>query len=250
MSDQIGEDIMGISPDAPPPVPISPQVNPWIAIVYRPRAAMRSVLDRDPRQYFFLIPLLTTLVIIPSTLLNASAQIDMFNEALRELQFVVTMKWIYVYLLFAVPATYGFYLLHIYAFGWLYHFIGSRMGGHGTQEELRAACVWTLLPWFYYTALLIPFSLLFADLYNPGLYSSAAFGTGAIARFMFMGFLNLAVVVYMAFIHAQCVAAAHRFSAWNALGVILLTFVAGMALLFAVAVLVGIIMLGVVLAMG
>ncbi len=250
MNDQASEGIEGFSPDTPPPVPSAPQVNPWIAIVYRPRAAMRCVLDTDPGQYFFLIPLLTTLVIIPSTLLNANAQIDMFNEALREIQFVITMKWIYLYLIFAVPLTYGFYLLHIYAFGWLYEFVGSRMGGHGTQEELRAACVWTLLPWFYYTALLVPFSPLFTDLYNPGLYSSSAFSTGAIARFMFMGLLNLVVVGYMVFIHANCVAAAHRFSAWNALGVILLTFVAGIAFLTAVAVLVGIIMLGVVLAMG
>ena len=222
-------------------------INPWIAIVYKPRAAMRQVLDTNPERHIFLIPLLLVLVSVPSTILSANAQLDMVRDAFSESGIEVTQAWVYIYVAVTVPFGYLFYLLHIYALGWIYGLIGERMGGRGTTKELRSACLWTIVPMIYYSVLMTPFSTMFSKMYDPQQFEGGTLDPSVLMQSLLLGLLSLAFMGYMTFIHVSCIAEAHRISWVNAFVVLCLTLVLGLALMVGVGFLAFIVIMAIIM---
>jgi Yip1 domain len=187
-------------------------VDSWLTIWYRPRATIRRIVDTDPTRFVLGIAWLAGALAVLNNQV-ATATIDLpanVSHFPRLGPIGITIAAFLLGLLSVVG---------LYGLAALYRWSGGILGGTATAVEVRAALAWSQVPGLYLVVVTIVATML-------GFYTAPAPHT--------MSPLNLVetvVGIWVFVILLKCLGEVHRFSAWRALGAILL----GTLAMFAVA---------------
>lgn len=181
--------------------------NPWLEIWIRPRKTIRRFVDTDPTRH---VLLLASLAGVEGIVVFAS-QSSLGDQTSLP-----------VILLLAVIVGPLLGLVNLYFSGALYSWTGSWFGGQATSREVRAAVAWSGVTSVAGLALWIPQLLLFGqELFTKQRPMIEANPYLALALWPFY-FARLVLVVWGYVILVKTLTEVHRFSAWKALGAILL----------------------------
>jgi Yip1 domain len=191
--------------------------SPWATIWTRPRATIRRIVETDVYyQVTFLAILSGALVWLERRWASPS------TAAAFPMLVVIAVL---------IGALVG--VVELYVNGALLKWAGAALGGVGSYAELRAALAWSRVPVITAVSIGILAILLGTDgpmLGADGELSSS--GASVLA-------LHAALVLWGFVVMLKCVGEVHRFSAWRALGALLLIGLAIVVMVIATIVLFG-----------
>ena len=178
--------------------------NPWVTIWTKPRATIRRIVETDVHyQVTFLAILSGALIWLERRWSNPS------TAAAYPMLVMIAV---------VVGAILG--IIELYINGALLKWSGAALGGVANYAEVRAALAWSRVPVIVAVSIGVLAILLGTD--GPMLGSDREFsGSGASVLL-----LHAALVLWGFIIMLKCVGEVHRFSAWRALGSILLIVLA------------------------
>jgi hypothetical protein len=177
-------------------------LNPWLAIWFRPRATIRSILDDDPGRQVLLLSMLWG----ASFSINAArwkSHGDLFTVPL-----ILTLAVI-------LAPSGGFPVLYLQ--GLFFAWVGRLLGGKGRARDLRAAFAWSSVPNVVSLILLFPAIALFgSDLFTS---SPPRIDAHPLLFFLLISYalVELILLTWGFVIFIKCVAEAHHFSSWRGL---------------------------------
>lgn len=189
--------------------------NPWATIWTRPRATIRRIVETDVRYQ------VTFLAILSGGLLWLERRWSNPSTAAAFPMLVVIAV--------IVGAIVG--IIELYVNGALLKWAGAALGGVGSYAEVRAALAWSRVPVIVAVSIGVLAILLGTD--GPMLGGESS-GSGAS-----LALLHGVLVLWGFVVMLKCVGEVHRFSAWRALGSILLIVIAAVVILAAVILLFG-----------
>ncbi len=182
--------------------------SPFIAIWTEPRAAIRNIVELDPLRY-----VLGLAALGPALVAMESAWSRMLSA-----QTPPPFLWPLEVAFIAIFAG-AIGIAMLYFNGWALRWIGGALGGVATSVQVRAALAWSRIPAIAAALISIAATLL-------GAAAPPAFLNGHLPpftpSFVGLGFVNLVLGVWSFVVMLQCVGEVHRFSAWRALGAILI----------------------------
>jgi Yip1 domain len=197
--------------------------SPYVGICIRPRATIRAIVDRDPRYQVI------ALVLIAAVVAALTGAIGRYHYA--PTAFTIAGKPIPV----TSPDTsrrIGFWTLALgpvlavpllYINGALLRWTGSLFGGTAKSVEVRAAIAWPRV--LAIMIALIGFALGLVIAPPPAPEARSAHAMLAYLRPMLPSMIILAPFWVWSFIVSlECLGEVHRFSAWRALGAVLIYF--------------------------
>lgn len=181
--------------------------NPWIALWIKPRATIRKILDTDPKRMVLWLAMAG----------GFASGLD--QASIRNLgdQFPLAAILAYSALggLVGGPLT-------LYLGGALVKWTGRWIGGQATAPEVRAALGWANIPHIWRLPLWIPQWVLL----GPELFTSQATrieGNPSLGiTLMGLGVVEAVLGIWALVILLKCIGEAERFSAWKALGNLIL----------------------------
>ena len=195
---------------APPPPPYAPAVaaseplNPWLSMWTRPRATMRQILDTNPRRWVHRLAILSGIVGAIGGHFPDHPPFPHFDPG----------KMLAMKIVAGICAG----LLGLYIGSFMVWMTGRWIGGQGNFVQVRAATAWPNVLTLWGGLLWIPLiAYLGMDAFNlnPESLLEDSVGRLLFAPIFAIGFV---IVVWRFFVFLKCLAEAHRFSAWQALG--------------------------------
>jgi hypothetical protein len=193
--------------------------SPFLTIWIKPRATIRSILNTHPQRHMYL--------------LAALYGIDYFLEQASERTYGdnTTLLFIIVGGLFLGPLA-G--LIGLGFGGVIFRLSGRWLGGQATTTEVRAALAWSSVPAIPLLILWIPKLLIFGkELFTtiaPSIESSPFLTLLLLWFIVIEGIIR----IWSVFIYLKCLAEAHRFSVWRALGATLFPLIMIAAVIFGI----------------
>jgi hypothetical protein len=200
--------------------------SPYLGICIRPRATMRAIVDREPSDRVVALVLTAPVICVLAngfndwhSIASTTANKAVSSMALHE-SLTVSLAALIVWVLLAVPL--------LYLSGAIFRWIGALLGGLATAIEVRAAFAWSEVPIIVLSLICFPISF-WAPFPPPQksnwvhimlLYREPPirlFGT-----IPFFGIICGALTLWSLFVFVKCLAEVHRFSAWRALGAVML----------------------------
>lgn len=181
--------------------------NPFFTIWIAPRATIRRIVDTDPTRHVLMLAALG-----PALL----ALYGQWSKAVGDNANLSVLWPVWVVVGVAMQAALG--ILGLYISGVLFRWSGSLLGGTASRVEVRAAFAWSQIPSI--ATVLILLAALFMGMPMPQMtpghrprLDAAMWRTMAITAVpSIWGFV----------IHLKCLGEVHRFSAWKALGTLLI----------------------------
>lgn len=187
------------------------------AVMIRPRAVVRSILDGDGKR--MIIPLVLLFSI--SALAGDFDAGELNGLRSRGAPFALILVGI---LLAALVVFVGLF----YLFAWAAYAIGKLMEGTGSARDVRTALAWGLVPLIWALLYRIPAAIWFRPVRQPGMQlderisiTSTRVGSGCITMAIF-GILELIAFGWCLYVASNTVGEAHRFSSWRGLATLLL----------------------------
>jgi len=180
-------------------------VEPYLTIMFQTRSAIRRVIETDPRRHVLALAAVST----------ALAALQIAWSSVISGQYEPGARWPETVVALVVAAAIGGILL-LYFNAWLVRITGVWLGGVATSLELRAALAWSRVPIILASAVSIAAVLAEVNSVRPAPLldlSPGHLATSAVAAILDTWG---AIVVF------KCVGEVHGFSAWRALGALLL----------------------------
>ena len=171
--------------------------HPWTTIWTRPRATIRRIVDTDARYHVMFLAILSGGLIWLERRWSSPSPAASFPML--------------VVIAVIVGAIFG--ILELYINGILLKWAGAALGGVGTYAEVRAALAWSRVPLIFALVIGVLAILLGAD--GPMLGGGASTSGG-------VTLIHAVMVLWGFVIMLKCIGEVHRFSAWRALGSMLL----------------------------
>ena len=183
-------------------------LNPWFSIWLQPRATMQQILDTDPARLVLMLAIIAGFFEALD-----QAVIQDLGDRMASWQSVVFSCAI------GGPLSGVFGL---FVGGYLLRKTGSWLGGSASVREVRAAIAWGCIPTIWLGLLWIPSIALFGD--ECFTYATPRLdGDPVLASAMlFLDLIEIVGVIWSIVIWLKCLGQAHKFSAWRALGSVLL----------------------------
>ena len=210
-------------PIAPAAMPAGEPLNPWLSMWTRPRATMRQILDTNPRRWVHTLAILGGIAELLGAHIPDTPPFPAFS-----LGALLAFKCV-------AGACAG--LLLLYLGSCVVWITGRWLGGQGTFVEVRAASAWPNVLTLWAALLMLPIiAYLGTQAFNvdPETFMDDSAGMMLILPVTAIG---IVITVWRFFVALKCLAEAHHFSAWQALGAVLIGCV---LLAIPVAILVGV----------
>jgi hypothetical protein len=172
--------------------------HPWATIWTRPRATIRRIVETDVRYQ------VTSLAILSGALIWLERRWSNPSTAAAFPMLVVIAV--------IVGALLG--IVELYVNGALLKWAGAALGGVGSYPEVRAALAWSRVPVIVAVSIGVLAILLGTD--GPMLGGEASSSGASLLL------VHGALVMWGFIVMLKCIGEVHRFSAWRALGSILL----------------------------
>lgn len=181
-------------------------LNPWVSIWLKPRETIRWIVATDP----------TRQVILLAALGGISQSLD--RAAGRSAGDVLSVP--VIFLIALIGGSIGG-ILSLYIGGAILRWTGSWFGGQATTEEVRAAIAWSSVPTIWALLLWIPELILFRE--EMFLTVTPRIDASPLLLFLLLGFavVEITIGIWTFIIFLKCVGEVHRFSAWKALGAVI-----------------------------
>jgi hypothetical protein len=176
-------------------------VDAWFSLWYRPRATMRLILDTDPRK--FVLPIAFAAGVVAGVYgVVAPPSIEPSNLPHLHLGPIGIAIAIVISGLVSIVTLYGL--------ASLYRWSGHLLGGTANKVEMRSALAWAQVPGLY---------LQVVNIMTAALGFESPTGSASVSPY---GLVEAIIGIWVFVILLKCVGEAHRFSAWRALGAMLL----------------------------
>ena len=183
-------------------------ITPFFTIWTEPRATIRQIVDTDPTRNVIALaaigPALNALSVQWSRALSNNANLS-----------VLWPLWVVA--IVAIQAVIGVVLLFI--FGAVFKWSGGLLGGVATRVEVRAAIAWTQVPTIAADIVLLIAVLMGVPLPTPTPGAFPHIDPAFYKILLAQGVLGIWCFV----VSLKCIGEVHRFSAWRALGAVLIT---------------------------
>jgi hypothetical protein len=191
---------------ATPPPAVT--LNPWLSIWTQPRATMRQILDTDPRR------LVHVLAVLGAQARMLSQNIPSIGPLARlPLSAIVTYK---------VCAGVIGGLIGLYLGSAILTMTGRWIGGRGSFVAVRAAAAWSNVPLIWGSLLWLPM-LGYLGVEALNFDPKVVFeDPGSFVMMIPIGVLAGVVGIWTLVIALKCLGEAHGFSAWQAVGAVLI----------------------------
>ncbi len=187
----------------PEPQALSPFISIWV----KPRETIRKIVDTDPTKYVIVLAVLSGII---RSLDRVSSQNMGDSLSLPVLLGICVV----------IGPVGGIILM--YMLGALYRWSGSWLGGQATSEEVRADIAWSSVPSIFFLPLWIPQLIIFGkELFSS---STPRMDANPFLYILLMGFavIELIASIWTLVLLIKCLGEVHQFSAWRALGAIIL----------------------------
>jgi hypothetical protein len=184
--------------------------NPWFSIWTRPRATIRRIVDEDPERAVLVLA-------------GMGGFAQMLNRASsRSLGDDLPVSGIFLVAAIAGPVV-G--IASLYVAGWLLKLAGDGIGGRGSVVDIRAALAWSNVPIIWALILVaLELALLGEELFTtatPRLDESPMLVLG----FLGLALIELIIGIWALVIFLKCLGEVQGFSAWKALGSVLIVVI-------------------------
>jgi Yip1-like protein len=181
--------------------------NPFFTIWIAPRATIRRIVDTDPTRHVLILAALGPALF---------ALYGQWSKAVGDNANLSVLWPVWVVVGVAIQAALG--ILGLYISGVLFRWSGSLLGGTASRVEVRAAFAWSQIPSI--GTVLILFAALSMGIPVPQVTP------GHLPRIDPAFYKIMALIAALSFwglvIHLKCLGEVHRFSAWKALGTLLI----------------------------
>jgi xanthosine utilization system XapX-like protein len=191
---------------------------PWVAIWMSPRETIMKIVNRDPTHQVIMLGALAGGLTMLNFFLAAALDFTPTPPPARLVPYLPMLTLASPFL----GAAFG--LLGLYIGAFLIDWSGRALGGVGNAVTVRAAVAWSQVPQICLSAtmLLILLGLGVWQAFIPSLPDPNA-ATGATANpFTVTRGVESIISIWSFILLLHCVGAVHRFSAWRALGALLL----------------------------
>lgn len=193
--------------------------NPWLTMWTRPRRTVRTLVETRPDH----------LVLLLAGLAGVGQVLDRASFRSMGDDYSITMILVAAVVLGPV---FGIISLHVGAA--LIRWTGSWLGGSASTEHVRTALAWGGLPQVVGVFLWVPAFLLFGEeLFTTATPRLEASG-GLAALMVLYGLTSIVLGVWSIVLVLKGVGETHGFSAWRALGSVLLVLLMVVGAVFAV----------------
>ena len=203
-------------------------------VLVKPKATMARILAEGPRNVH--VWMLFALSVLSGVAGDFDApMVRRVTESEGGLPIALGIAGVIVAVLVLLPVLSWFY-------AWVPLFIGRFLGGTGEIRGVRAAVAWGLAPAIWALLYRVPAAFWFGPssassvnmrdtkvTFDPGAISA---GCGVVLAFLVV---ELIVFVWCAVVMSNTVAEAHQFSAWHALGTLVLSAIAPFVVVLAAA---------------
>jgi hypothetical protein len=188
---------------------IARTVNPWVSVWTRPRETVRYLLETDPER----------MVLVLATLGGISQLLDQASTRNAGDTFPATTVVLLAILLGPAIGLFSLFLGSV-----LVAWTGRWMGGAGSARQLRTAIAWANVPMVAGLLVWIPLVLgvgeeMFTS-YTPRLEASPVLAL----MVLLLGMVGIILAIWSLVILLKGVGEVQGFSAWKALGNLLLAF--------------------------
>jgi Yip1 domain len=201
--------------------------NPWISIWMSPRETIRKIVDRDPNRDVITLGALAGGLAMLNSALGAS-----LGEAPVALPaWLVPYLPIWTFLSPFIGAAAG--IAAIYASAFVFQWVGRALGGVASWREVCAASAWAEVPQICLAVVALGILLWTgaAQALLPSIPPADPDAAARATRHFTAGDGAAAIVsLWSVIIFIQNLAEVHRFSAWRALGALILVVLAFAAL--------------------
>jgi hypothetical protein len=182
-------------------------IGAWLTIWYRPRATIRRIVETDPTRFVLGIAWIAgALAVLNSQVMLTT--IDLPPNAPHLPRLGASGIAIAAFIIGVVN------IVVLYGLGALFRWSGQMLGGSAQAMEVRAALAWSQIPGLYLSIAMTSAMVL-------GLYTPPAPHTGSP-----LSLIESIIGIWAFVISLKCLGEVHRFSAWRALGAMLLGFFA------------------------
>jgi Yip1-like protein len=200
-------------------------VNSWFTIWYEPRATIRRIVDTDAHRF------VVGIAFVSGAMAAIYSQVAVSTASVSSLPHLPRFGTIGLAVGTIISGVLS--IISLYGLAALYRWSGHILGGTATRVEMRSALAWAEVPGLYLGLANIVAALIGFD--APGA-PSAWSGSQVV---------DSIAGIWIFVISLKCIGEVHRFSAWRALGAIILGFLAMVAVVVGI---VGTIWLAVVIA--
>lgn len=181
----------------------APALNPWLSMWTQPRATIQQIIDTNPER---LVLLLAALSGCSQALDRASMQ-NMGDN----------MAWPTICLIAAtLGAVTG--IIGLYIGGALIRWTGSWLGGQATSQSVRAALAWASVPVIWALLLWIPELAIFGQEMFTSETPVLAQSPSKALVLMGFGLVQIVIGIWAIVVMLKCIGQVQGFSAWKALG--------------------------------
>lgn len=183
-------------------------LNPWISMWTKPRETIQQIVASDPER----LVLLLAAVVGVSNFLDRAATQEMGERI--ELPLILTAA------LIAGPI---FGLISLYVGSLLLRWTGGWLGGTADYRNIRAAMAWANVPVIWALPLVIPQLALFGS--EVFMSEKPNIGASGSLTAAYIGFrlIDIVIALWTLVLFLQCLGQVQGFSAWKALGNMLLS---------------------------
>lgn len=185
----------------------SRSVTPFISIWFKPRETIRRIVETDPGRH---VVLLAALAGVGETLDRASG---------RSLGDILPFGVVLAFGLVLGPIA-G--IISIYLGGALYRWSGSWLGGQATTEQVRASLAWSSVP----VIAALPLWILQILMVGEEMFTTSTprLEANPLLAILLLGIIAIEVgaAIWAFILLLNTLAEVHRFSAWKALGALVL----------------------------
>lgn len=210
---------------------IQPQVqqqplSPFLSIWVQPRATIRKIVETDPTRHVLLLAMLAGI-----------------GQALDRAVSRSTGDSLPLLVILAICILLGPVggIISLYLSGAIFRWTSSWLGGQASPDEVRAAIAWSSVPTIFILPLWIPQLLIFGEeLFTT---TTPRLDANPILAILLLGFalVEIGVGIWALVILLNSLGEVNRFSAWKALGAVILGI---LVLLVPILCLVGVVALG------
>ncbi|HUO04718.1 MAG TPA: YIP1 family protein [Candidatus Binataceae bacterium] len=187
--------------------------SPYLQICIRPRATIRAIVDRNPRERVIFLVVLTAFIgALPSLFYNPMpvslpAGDDTLQLISPEAIHAMNIIMVVSFPVLAIPIW--------YLNGSFVKWLGTLVGGTATAVEVRAALAWSKVPGIVLEVLGLPFVVFQTP---PAMSSDPQQMTAFLHHSMLWFAAGMPLILWNLYVFLSCVAEVHRFSIWRAAG--------------------------------
>jgi hypothetical protein len=189
-------------------------VNSWFTIWYEPRATIRRIVDTDAHRF------VAGIAFVSGATATIYSQVAVSTVNISELPHLPHFGTIGLTLSTIISGVLS--IISLYGLAALYRWSGHILGGTATRVEMRSALAWAEVPGLYLGLANIVAALVGFE------------GPGAPSVLSASGVVDSIAGIWIFVISLKCIGEVHRFSAWRALGAIVVGFLAMVAVLAAI----------------